>query len=40
VSSFNTSAERFTISRQRFLYVLRPIHPRQKFTVSLKASLT
>jgi hypothetical protein len=37
VRSFSTSAERFTVSRQRFWYVLRPIQARQKFTVSLNA---
>jgi hypothetical protein len=40
VSSFSVSAERFTISRQRPPYVLRATQRRQKFTVSLKASLS
>ena len=39
VSSFSVSAERFTVSRQRPPYVLRATQRRQKFTVSLKASL-
>ena len=40
VSILSVNAERLTISRQRPLYVDRPIHVRQKFIVSLNESAT